>query len=781
MARLPSGSSVALCAVHLTSGQLHQSRSPAAVDKRRQQLQYVLSKLDQLQHEYDLHVIAGDFNFKGELDDAVAGRLLEGFVEADHTLTSATFDPRQNSLAGLNSNQTAPMRLDRIYMRQLSKNGSIQVQGHRILGQDPIRLPHNIEEVSELCPSGIHASDHFGLISNFVVHNGIEQEERTVSWSTASALAIIPGHDVQECVDTLWRAEYDPSYQKWPPHVNLLYPFVNVEAIPEVCSSIRNALTIQAYELPASLPMEMGGVGTFKHKSSHTVFLSPADGQFGKLHEIVRRSVSQRYGMNSRTSSARRRSDYTPHMTIAKLKGYEDEQVQDFVRKAEIQLPSIAETLNRCEVNSLSVLQRIHGKMIVVDSIQIPNSEESHPVKRSFELVKSITRQIFGEASKPQLIPVGSSLLLDKRVFTDLDIVVLPPEECKEYDASSFFQKMRSLLPDSVHMRLIPDAHCPIISLCVRNPNYLPIDIIFGDGDFTREIVNDSSALQTKMEMYDTARANMVKEALFHLKLWAQSKQFCGRAFNLFPGIAWPVALFCLLADDEELKLENWRSILTRFFDEFHNMDWKRFAIKMDGKVRRDSLRSLNGRDCSGHACVIFAPTSALNVAEFVVSAALKSFCKEAKHALAVLRADSWERMWAEYVEEAMRIENSYEYCIDVVVRMPHGVDREEISGWLKGKFVRIIERHFESKGIAVRPTTELQWQEFTSDGIPLTEGVVSCGIDSDLTTVESSSWHVFISAAEAELRDKFLRSDKRPINSKISILLRHLPSVDIG
>jgi hypothetical protein len=49
--------------------------------------------------------------------------------------------------------------------------------------------------------------------------------------SYQTALCIIPPAHLQSQIDSL-RALYDKAHGKWPPHINLIYPFVTVENLP---------------------------------------------------------------------------------------------------------------------------------------------------------------------------------------------------------------------------------------------------------------------------------------------------------------------------------------------------------------------------------------------------------------------------------------------------------------------------------------------------------------------------------------------------------------------
>jgi hypothetical protein len=56
-----------------------------------------------------------------------------------------------------------------------------------------------------------------------------------------TALCIIPPAHLTQDINQL-RALYDKAYEKWPPHVNLIYPFVNPEALPHIVELVRSTL-----------------------------------------------------------------------------------------------------------------------------------------------------------------------------------------------------------------------------------------------------------------------------------------------------------------------------------------------------------------------------------------------------------------------------------------------------------------------------------------------------------------------------------------------------------
>lgn len=90
-----------------------------------------------------------------------------------------------------------------------------------------------------------------------------------------TALCVIPPAHLGREIDRL-RALYDvKAYGRWPPHVNVLYPFVAVESLPRamevIQSKFRSTGSDQAIHLCLDKP------DYFAHKRSNTIFLTEDD------------------------------------------------------------------------------------------------------------------------------------------------------------------------------------------------------------------------------------------------------------------------------------------------------------------------------------------------------------------------------------------------------------------------------------------------------------------------------------------------------------------------
>lgn len=118
-----------------------------------------------------------------------------------------------------------------------------------------------------------------------------------------TALCIVPPQHLWPSIDNL-RSHYDKAYRKWPPHINLIYPFVQVDALPRALDSVQSAV-----QKTSPLQLRLNAAGVFPHRHDNTIFLYDSDdGLCQKLKEL-RRSILEAFGQ-------KQSGDYQMHMTI---------------------------------------------------------------------------------------------------------------------------------------------------------------------------------------------------------------------------------------------------------------------------------------------------------------------------------------------------------------------------------------------------------------------------------------------------------------------------------
>ncbi|KAI1204918.1 uncharacterized protein F4807DRAFT_300446 [Annulohypoxylon truncatum] len=105
-----------------------------------------------------------------------------------------------------------------------------------------------------------------------------------------TALCIIPPKHLWAPVDHL-RSVYDPAYKTWPPHINLVYPFVPVHSLQEVSDLIVHRLQKARSCSPHvsfNPSMQLQTLGTFTHKKKDHAIFFRCDGNQQRTRELLR-------------------------------------------------------------------------------------------------------------------------------------------------------------------------------------------------------------------------------------------------------------------------------------------------------------------------------------------------------------------------------------------------------------------------------------------------------------------------------------------------------------
>jgi poly(A) polymerase Pap1/2'-5' RNA ligase len=156
----------------------------------------------------------------------------------------------------------------------------------------------------------------------------------TISFgSNETALCLIPPQDHWSPIDKL-RTLYDKAYEKWPPHVNLVYPFVKAENLQEATNLISRGLEVRASKdfcTPLSIALETAGV--FPHRHNNTIFLHDNDTNRTARSKLLRKAILESLGQNV--------DEYNMHMTIGQSTDLDSDAHKFLVQKANL-VPTMA-------------------------------------------------------------------------------------------------------------------------------------------------------------------------------------------------------------------------------------------------------------------------------------------------------------------------------------------------------------------------------------------------------------------------------------------------------
>ncbi|OAA56673.1 Endonuclease/exonuclease/phosphatase [Niveomyces insectorum RCEF 264] len=144
-----------------------------------------------------------------------------------------------------------------------------------------------------------------------------------------TAVCLVPPTSCWPPVDRL-RSLYDKAYRKWPPHVNLIYPFVRPESLEAASKRIQSALRDErAGEIksrPADVRLDMAGV--FPHRHDNTLFLRDSREENGSTEpplQRLRADIAAALTGRQPTAEAGAANDhhdgYCLHMAVAQSSG----------------------------------------------------------------------------------------------------------------------------------------------------------------------------------------------------------------------------------------------------------------------------------------------------------------------------------------------------------------------------------------------------------------------------------------------------------------------------
>ncbi|EGU81216.1 hypothetical protein FOPG_03329 [Fusarium oxysporum f. sp. conglutinans race 2 54008] len=159
----------------------------------------------------------------------------------------------------------------------------------------------------------------------------MEKTEQTSLYgfdSHETALCVIPPRGLWLSVDRL-RSLYDKAYSAWPPHVNLIYPFVR----PEVLGNAAQALEGLVIQNRPHLALNVADC--FKHKNRNTIFLgSNSDStttELSKIRDIIYNALGRSHGAQNER--------FVPHMTIGQSEDAEAAPHHFLLEKARLLAP----------------------------------------------------------------------------------------------------------------------------------------------------------------------------------------------------------------------------------------------------------------------------------------------------------------------------------------------------------------------------------------------------------------------------------------------------------
>lgn len=496
------------CPVQLTVVHLYSDRKADSQAKRQAQLDEIQARL----RPDHAHWLVGDFNEQGLL-------AVPGFCDAWSSLHPGdfgfTFDPVTNPLARQTSVRGRRARYDRFLLRG----------------------PWTARQI-DLVPTD--HSDHHALVCELcppLAENPTHQ----------SALAIIPPEECWPAIQAI-RQDHDRSYERWMPHINLLYGFV-----PEShFSHAQELLQVCLARIPR-FRIRLREYRRFYHKTTTTVWLEPECEPSGALREL--QAQVQKLFPQCREQSERSDSGYTPHLTVANFRR----------GRSEPELPPLDVSF---EVKDLALIKRGRETPFLVSARAALGSEPLESCLPTVSSTPSLSQEWERRLRelKLEFFPVGSAALELGLPNSDLDLVVIGHPEAEEVYRE--FPQGR-VVSGRVEVLRILDEDGPVDLQYCQYPKDIELKApeLLSKAEFQMLSCQAQSAAQARRDLcqlQDRLKHPLARPLLRVIRLWSKARCLDRQAFGFPGGLAWAIlAAWSLSGADKKATLEG---LCQRFF-----------------------------------------------------------------------------------------------------------------------------------------------------------------------------------------------------------------------
>ncbi|KAI1079170.1 hypothetical protein F5B20DRAFT_181492 [Whalleya microplaca] len=144
-----------------------------------------------------------------------------------------------------------------------------------------------------------------------------------------TALCILPPKHLWASINQL-RMIYDKAYETWPPHINLVYPFVGVGSLPSASDSIISRL--RTWDGGDKLSINLSEADVFSHRHGNTIFICDKDADRASALEALRTAVLEALGQPS--------DSYQMHLTVGQSEQLNSSPHKFLLEKAKL-LPTL--------------------------------------------------------------------------------------------------------------------------------------------------------------------------------------------------------------------------------------------------------------------------------------------------------------------------------------------------------------------------------------------------------------------------------------------------------
>jgi 2'-5' RNA ligase len=195
-----------------------------------------------------------------------------------------------------------------------------------------------------------------------------------------TALALLPPAAITPPIEAV-RHVHDKNYRRWPPHINLIYPFLASPLETSDSNSPRLSQSIHARIAKATagigaFQVSLKASGTFTHsKASKTVWLGPTPDERVKLLQAALQAEFAECDNDQRA--------FTPHLSVGQAKT--DKVVEQLSKEITNSIADFCQHqdggLEALEwyIDRVYVIERkgFHGRFTIVGSVELAQEQQA--------------------------------------------------------------------------------------------------------------------------------------------------------------------------------------------------------------------------------------------------------------------------------------------------------------------------------------------------------------------------------------------------------------------
>jgi len=134
-----------------------------------------------------------------------------------------------------------------------------------------------------------------------------------------TALCIIPPNYLWQPIQEI-RQQHDPAYERWMPHINIVYPFINTDQFTDFALTLRNAFRKHNVQ-PINIKLNASNISHFDRKGNEFVMIllpnAETSSSLTQLYDIITSILPKIKDDNETNETSKHsRRPFTPHLTL---------------------------------------------------------------------------------------------------------------------------------------------------------------------------------------------------------------------------------------------------------------------------------------------------------------------------------------------------------------------------------------------------------------------------------------------------------------------------------